>query len=89
MGGAIRATLTTMEKTTLYLPAALKDRLEAVARGEGRTQADLAREAIERYLVGKDPPRPRWGIAEECPDDGITSENLDRFLARAWGDGGP
>lgn len=74
-----------MDKTTLYLPRELKDRLGSVARGQGRTQADVAREAIEAYLVGKEPPRPRWGIAATSPDDGITSENLDDFLDRTWG----
>lgn len=74
-----------MEKTTLYLTATMKDRLEAVARGEGRTQADLAREAIETYLAGKELPAPRWGIAAGGADDGVTSANLDDFLDRTWG----
>jgi predicted DNA-binding protein len=39
-----------MEKTTLYLPQRLKRLLEMRARQEGRSQAELVREALERYL---------------------------------------
>ncbi len=47
-----------MRKTTVYLPDALKARLERLA-GERRTsEAELIRTAIER-LVSEEAPRPR------------------------------
>lgn len=36
-------------KTTVYLGAEEYDRLKAVARREGRTAAELVREAVHRY----------------------------------------
>jgi predicted transcriptional regulator len=38
-----------MRKTTVYLPDELKERLEATARRERRSEADLIPAAIEQY----------------------------------------
>ncbi len=50
-----------MEKTTVYLPSHLKRALERTARLEGRSEADLIREAIaavtERHAV-REPSAP-------------------------------
>jgi predicted DNA-binding protein len=35
-----------MRKTTLYLPDELKERVETVARMEGRSEAEVIRDAI-------------------------------------------
>ena len=43
-----------MKKTSVYLPDALKDRLAAVARATGRSEAQLLRLAVER-LVASEP----------------------------------
>lgn len=40
-----------MEKTTIYLPSELQERLRRAARREGRSQADLVREAIHERLA--------------------------------------
>jgi predicted DNA-binding protein len=40
-----------VEKTTLYLPAELQRGLREAARRQGRSQADLVREAVTRYLA--------------------------------------
>ena len=50
---------------------------------------ELLTEAIERRQAEGWEDDPLWGIVgmAEGPDDGITSENLDRFLYRAdWRD---
>ncbi|MGQ0521723.1 MAG: precorrin-2 C(20)-methyltransferase [Actinomycetota bacterium] len=54
-----------MRKTSIYLPEALKRRLEAVADRTHRSEADLIREAIERLVTAEagppmatDPPVP-------------------------------
>jgi metal-responsive CopG/Arc/MetJ family transcriptional regulator len=48
-----------MKKTTLYLPQRLKRLLEMRARQEGRSQAELVQEALERYLSR--PASRSWG----------------------------
>ena len=50
-----------MEKTTVYLPSALKRALERAAQLEGRSEADLIREGVavvaERYAA-REPTAP-------------------------------
>ena len=41
-----------MVRTTIYLPAELKAALEARARADGRTEADVIREALAEKLGG-------------------------------------
>lgn len=47
-----------MEKTTLYLSRELKTRLQAEARRGNASQAELVRQALERYLDQGERPRP-------------------------------
>lgn len=42
-----------VHRTTIYLPEPLKERLRRAARAEGRTEADLIREGVERLLDGR------------------------------------
>lgn len=49
----------TMKKTTLYLPDELKDQIEAVAREEGRSEADVIRDAIASAVASRRAPEPR------------------------------
>lgn len=51
-----------MVKTTLYLPDDLKARLEQVAQREGRSEADLVREALTDLVERRTPPRPQGAI---------------------------
>lgn len=39
-----------MQKTTLYLPDETQRRLRELAKRSGRAQADLIRQALDRYL---------------------------------------
>jgi hypothetical protein len=48
-----------MKKTTLYLPDELKKRVELVAEAEGRSEADILRDAISSAVAVQPPPRPR------------------------------
>lgn len=48
-----------MRRTTVYLPDDLKARVERVARDGNRSEADVIREAIERFTAGESRPRPR------------------------------
>lgn len=47
-----------MVKTTLYLPEELKAELEDAARAEGRSEAELIREAIAKALQQRASRRP-------------------------------
>ena len=53
-----------MKKTSVYLPEALKARLEAVAQRTGRSEAQLVRMAVER-LVDSEPPSGSVGRTED------------------------
>lgn len=50
-----------MEKTTVYLPAELKDALRRSAQRQGVSEAQVIREAI-LARVGEPRPRPRGGL---------------------------
>jgi hypothetical protein len=67
-----------MKRTTVYLPEDLKSTLARAAEEEGRTEADLIREGIERLLRSRH-PEPRVPLfASGKPD---LAENVDKLLA--------
>ena len=74
-----------VEKTTLYLTPELQRELAAVARREGRPQAAIVRDALERYLVAapKGPPRS-IGLVDDCPDDGVEASNIKTWMRERW-----
>ena len=51
-----------MIKTTVYLPESLKRRLADLARREGRAEAELIRDAIQRLVEEATPPRPTFPL---------------------------
>lgn len=67
-----------MTRTTVYLPADLKARLEAEAKRRGVTEAEVIRVAVERELSRR--PR-RGGFLSGGPDDGVDSTNLREHMA--------
>lgn len=68
-----------MHKTTLYLDEAVYQRIRELADAKGQTQAYLIREAIERYVFGGRPRRPRSiGLGAGSPD---LSERAEEFLS--------
>lgn len=48
-----------MKKTTVYLPEDLKAALERTATAQGRSEAELIREAVRRLTDEQEPPEPR------------------------------
>lgn len=71
-----------MEKTTLYLPPELHRALREAARREGKSQAELIREALAAYLAQRQrPPFRSLGAGEDEELSGRTSE---AWLERAW-----
>ena len=71
-----------MEKTTLYLPPALRRALKELARREGRSQAEVIREALAAYLEKKSRPVPKsLGLGE---DENLAGKDAEAWLERAW-----
>lgn len=65
-----------MRRTTIYLPDNLKSELARAAHEEGRTEADLIREGVERLLHSRE-PEPRLPLfASGQPDLAAHSEEL-------------
>ena len=67
-----------MEKTTVYLDPEQQRRLRALARRQGRPQAEVIREAIAEYLGRRsDAVLPSWvGIADT---DAIDSTKVREY----------
>lgn len=73
-----------MEKTTVYLPSALQERLRLAARREGRSQAELVREAIEDRLDRDAQGAPSIiGMFDEAPT--VTSDDVKAKIREGWG----
>lgn len=68
-----------MRKTTVYLSDDLKARLERVAGERQRSEADIIREALERYTADEVRPRPRLPLFESGQPD--LAERVDEALA--------
>ena len=69
-----------MMKTTVYLPEDLKASLERVAAEQGRSEAELIREAI-RALVGSGAPaKPRVPLVATGLGDPNAAERTDELL---------
>ncbi|MBI5813277.1 MAG: CopG family transcriptional regulator [Deinococcota bacterium] len=71
-----------MEKTTLYLPPELHRALKHVAKQDGKSQAELIREALAAYLAQRERPRLRsLGVAG---DEELSGRESEAWLEKAW-----
>jgi hypothetical protein len=68
-----------MVKTTVYLPAALKQALARLAGRQGRSEAELVRLAVERLVEAEDVPRPRLPLFTSS--DPELAERAEEHLA--------
>ena len=71
-----------MIKTTVYLPQATKRQLAAIAARQGRPEAELIREAVDR-LVHEAPRKPRYPLFKS--DDPTMARRVDELL-KGFGD---
>lgn len=67
-----------MKKTTVYLPDDLKAALERVAAQQGRSEADLIRQAVRDLTRDLEPPRPRLPLFHS--NDPTLAERVDEAL---------
>ncbi len=73
---------TSMDKTTIYLPADLKLAIKRAARRRGVSEAEVVRESI-RTAIGGERPHPRGGLfASGAPIASQDEEHLTGFGER-------
>ncbi len=72
-----------MKKTTVYLPDELKAELARAAAREGRSEADLIRQAVRNLTQSLEPPRPKLPLF--CGGDPTLAERFDEEL-RGFGE---
>lgn len=73
---------TSMDKTTIYLPADLKSAIKRAARRRGVSEAEVVRDSI-RTAIGGERPHPRGGLfASGAPMARQDEEHLTGFGER-------
>jgi hypothetical protein len=74
-----------MVKTSVYLPAELKERLSAASHASGESEATIIRSALEQWLAGMIRPRhsPHWGTVSFADPD--LADKVDDVLAEGFG----
>jgi hypothetical protein len=72
-------------KTTVYLEAEAYERLKRIAHEEGRTTAELVREAVAEYAERRAPRRPPASLGIGHSGRGDVSERAEELL-RGMGD---
>lgn len=71
-----------VKKTTVYLPDELKAALERAA-AQGRSEADLIREAVWSLTRGLEQPKPRLPLFSS--GDPTLAERVDEELKKGFG----
>lgn len=71
-----------MKKTTIYLPDELKRRVEFAAKQQGRSEADVIRDAIEAAVKPK-APEPKIPLIKLRRTN--IAERVDELLAEGFG----
>jgi len=74
-----------VKRTTIYLPDAMKAAIELAAIEEGRTEADIIREAVAAALASRLRPQPRIPLVEGGLGDPTIAERVDELLAEGFG----
>ena len=74
-----------VKRTTIYLPDDLKAKLEATARAEGRTEADVIRKALADALEQRMSRRPRLPLTEPTGESTNWAEDVDEILDAGFG----
>ena len=68
-----------MQKTTVYIPADIKDALARAAAARGVSEAELIREALRTLTAQAVPPRPRLPLFKSGKPK--LAERVDEALA--------
>jgi plasmid stability protein len=73
-----------MRRTTLYLPDELKAALERTAAAQGRSEAEVVRDALAAATREHAHPRPRLPLFDS--GDPALAERVDDVLAAGFGE---
>lgn len=73
-----------MRKTTVYLPEALKKRLEQVAKHQKRSEAEIIRNALEQFTAEQARPRPTLPLFRGHAVTNV-AERVDEALVEGFG----
>ena len=73
-----------MQRTTVFLPAELRRRWEAVSRRIGKTQSVMYREAMDAYLEKFEAGRPVSELIGNFPDPDFDARDTEEYLAKHW-----
>lgn len=69
-----------MVKTTVYLPKDVKQKLAELSASEGKSEAELIREAIRRAVEDRRPPRPKIPLSDRGLGDPTIADRTDELL---------
>jgi Arc/MetJ-type ribon-helix-helix transcriptional regulator len=69
-----------MVKTTIYLTEELKEKLARLSASEGRSEAELIRDAVRKALEDRLPPKPTVPLSERGLGDPTIAERTDELL---------
>jgi hypothetical protein len=72
-----------MVKTTIYIPAPLKERVRRMAAEQSRSEAAVIRDALEAYTATTERPRPTLPLFKS--DRGDIARQVDELLADGFG----
>jgi hypothetical protein len=73
-----------MEKTTVYLPIALKSELKILAKRSKRTEAEMIREALADYVDQRRTPRPLPKSLGMVSDGSFEAADYEAYLDEHW-----
>jgi len=69
-----------MRKTTVYLPDEVKESLERVAEREGRSEAEIIRQAVRAAVAERERVRPKLPLTTRGLGDPDAAERVDALL---------
>jgi hypothetical protein len=73
-----------MEKTTVYLPIALKSELKILSRRANQSEAETIREALSQYVEQKREPRRLPKSLGMVSDGSFDAANYEDYLDEHW-----
>lgn len=74
-----------MVKLTIRLPEKLKKELARLAKEQGRSQAQIVREALQAAVQRRGRPRPTVPLFEGGLGDPLASERVEELLDEGFG----
>jgi hypothetical protein len=71
-----------MERTTVYFPEDLRNKVAALSRQSGRSQAQILREAVQAYVDREYRPTLKSLGLGDNPD--VSATDTDEWLRENW-----